>query len=140
MLTFHYLIMLIPNFIGKKSHQIDANTHSYRIAVKANSSAHHVLKNMEPKYSNVYLTSTYEQALEQLEADKVDMVFSENFTLTNWLKQHPDYERKGERFYDTSSMLGIVFKQNSPLRKDFNRALVELYISGKHEQIYNKYF
>lgn len=127
-------------FVGKKGVPFDKSNDSYHIGVQQNTVSEKKLRNHQLKYTNIHTTHTLNTSLEKLKSGEVDLVFANNYLAIAWITENKEYEKKGTPIYDRNEMIGIAFRPESPLKKDFDNALHKLFINGEYEKIYNKYF
>jgi polar amino acid transport system substrate-binding protein len=100
---------------------------------------------LEEHYSgivNIRLYDTQDAALEDLAADKLDLVLGDNLPSYSWLQTDAgkDHEFVGE-FIDINDRISIaVRKDDESLREKLNEALIAILEDGTYQEINEKYF
>lgn len=91
---------------------------------------------------NIQLYDTQDDALNDLTAQKLDLVLGDNLPSYDWLQTEPgqDHEFVGE-FIDINDRISIaVRKSESELLEALNGALIEIIENGIYQEVNAKYF
>ncbi|RKS87548.1 arginine transport system substrate-binding protein [Orbus hercynius] len=87
---------------------------------------------------------SYQYAVLDLKAGRIDAIFSDSAVADEWLKKDSDLVDLGEKVVDPEyfgSGLGIaVRKGNTDLLEQFNNTLTEMKNDGSYDEIYAKWF
>lgn len=87
---------------------------------------------------------SYQYAVLDLKANRIDAIFIDNAAANEWIKKEPEIVKIGNKVMDPDYIglgLGIaVRKGNSQLLDQFNKVLTQMKNDGSYDQIYKKWF
>lgn len=87
---------------------------------------------------------SYQYAVLDLKANRIDAIFIDNAAANEWIKKVPEIVKIGNKVMDPDYIglgLGIaVRKGNSQLLDQFNKVLTQMKNDGSYDQIYKKWF
>jgi len=85
--------------------------------------------------ANLRRTQSLQEAIQLLDEGQVEGVVFDKPALQYYLNENPELDFKLASFYITIEAYGFALPQNSPLRQNLNVAVLELWESGRIEEI-----
>lgn len=131
-------------FITRRGQYSDLNAlKGKRIGVQNGTTHQKYLMNKHPEVTLVPYDS-YQNAILDLQNQRIDAVFGDSAVVENWLKQHNDLVTVGDKVTDADYFgqgLGIAVRHNNrELQQALNNALDALRQGGTLQKIYQTWF
>lgn len=127
--------------IGHKKYTSAAEFSNARIGVQHGSLFETAAKKLQEKFPQLSIVGFHRinQAVQELEQKGIDIILIDTAVADQIVMSHPLLQCSLIEEQDEESGLGVVFKKDSPLIKEFNAAIEKLKANGTLEALSNKW-